>query len=245
VSRRDWLAVAVRLAWLKTRAGRTWTIAPAALLAIVIFAWVRDSYGTAMKFFLSLFPYLFLFLGADMVRSEAESGALENGLFLGGKFRAYLSLKGPVLAAVAAAISLVLFAGLMLAGLAAGRPVLPDAGRFGIGLVVGAYYIALAGLLSTRLRAGSNVLVVLIVQAAAFLLVMFTLPSRAGLLAAMETGVWPDLETRLEFMAAAALIPNLVLTPPLYPFSLELVALMIVAFVWQRAVVRRMELGKP
>jgi hypothetical protein len=233
------------LAWLKTRAGRTWIIAPAALLAVVTFAWVRDSYGTAMRFFLSLFPYLFLFLGADMVRSEAESGALESGLFLRGRFRSYLSLKGPFLAAVAAAVSLVLFVGLTLAGLVAGRPAPPDAGRFGVGLVVGADYIALAGLLSTRLRAGSNVLVVLIAQAAALLLAMFTLSSRAGLLVAMETGVWPDLRTRLEFLVAAALIPNLVLNPLLYPFSLELVVLTAVACAWQRAVIRRLELGQP
>jgi hypothetical protein len=245
VPARDWLAVAVRLAWLKTRAGRVWFIAPAALLAVVAFAWVRSSYETAMKFFLSLFPYLFLFLGADMVRSEAESGALESGLFLGGRFRAYLLLKGPFLAAVAAAVSLVMFAGLSLAGLGAGRPWPPDAARFGLGLVAGVYYIALAGLLSTRLRAGSNVLVVVIAQAAALLLVMFTLSSRAGLLNAMETGVWPDFKTRLEFMAAAALIPNLVLTPPLYPFCLELLVLTAMAFVWQRSIIRRMELGKP
>jgi len=245
VSSRDWLAVTVRLAWLKTRAGRIWLIAPAALLAVVAFAWVRDSYDTAVKFFLGLFPYVFLFLGADMVRSEAESGALECGLFLGGRFREYLMLKGPFLAAVAAAISLLMFAGLTLAGLAAGRHPLPEAGRFGLGLVAGVYYTALAGLLSTRLRAGSNVLAVVVAQAAALLLVMFTVTSRTGLLNAMETGVWPDLKTRLEFMAAAALIPNLVLSRPLYIFSLELVALTVLAFFWQRAIIRRMELGRP
>lgn len=245
MSSRDWLAVTVRLAWLKTRAGRIWLIAPTVVLAIVLLAWVRDSYETAMKFFLSLFPYVFLFLGADMVRSEAESGALESGLFLGGRFREYLMFKGPFLASVAAAISLAMFAGLTLAGLVAGRPGLPDAGRFGLGLVAGVYYTGLAGLLSTRLRAGSNVLVVVVAQAAALLLAMFTLSSRTGLLKAMESGVWPDLKTRLEFAAAAALIPNLVLSPPLYLFSLELLALTAVAFVWQRAIIRRMELGKP
>lgn len=245
MSSRDQLAVTVRLAWLKTRAGRIWIVAPAALLAIVVFAWVRDSYETATKFFLSLFPYVFLFLGADMVRSEAESGALENGLFLGGRFREYLWLKGPFLAAVAAGISLAMFAGLTLAGLVAGRHPLPEAGRFGLGLIAGVYYIALAGLLSTRLRAGSNVLVVVIAQAAALLLVMATLSSRTGLLNAMETGIWPDLKTRLEFLAAAALFPNLVLTRPLSIYSLELVPLTVLAFVWQRAMIRRMELGRP
>ena len=245
MSSRDWLAVTVRLAWLKTRAGPIWLVAPATLLAIVAFAWIKDSYDTAMKFFLSLFPYLFLFLGADMVRSEAESGALESGLFLRGRFRDYLMLKGPFLAAVAAGISLAIFAGLTLAGLAAGRLSLPHAGRFGLGLVAGVYYTALAGLLSTRLRAGSNVLVVVVAQAVTLLVVMFTLSARTGLLKAMETGVWPDLKTRLEFMAAVALVPNLVLTPPLYPFALELLALTALAFVWQRAIIRRMELGKP
>ncbi len=235
----------VRLAWLKMRAGRIWLFAPAALTAIVALAWVKDSHGTAVKLFLSLFPYVFLFYGADMVRSEAESGALENGLFLGGRYRDYLILKGPFVAGVAAGVSLALFAALSVAGLAAGRLSPPDAAHFGLGLVVGIYYIALAGLLSTRLRAGSNVLVVVVAQAAALLCVMFTLSSWTGLLRAMETGVWPDLKTRLAFMAAAALIPNLVLSPPLYPFALELLALTALAFVWQTAIIRRMELGKP
>lgn len=245
MSSRDRLAVAVRLAWLKTRAGRIWLIAPAVLLAIVAYAWVRESYETAMRFFLGLFPYVFLFLGADMVRSEAESGAQESGLFLAGRFREYLMLKGPFLAAVAAGISLAMFAGLTLAGLVAGRHPFPEAGRFGLGLVAGVYYTALAGLLSTRLRAGSNVLVVVVAQAATLLLVMLTLSSRTELLKAMETGVWPDLNTRLEFLAAAAIIPNLVLSRPLYIFSLELLALTALAFVWQRALIRRMELGRP
>ena len=77
-----------------------------ALAFPALVAWIGfgDSYGTAAKFFFFLLPHVFLVAAQDAVRTDVESGALENVLFLGGRFRGYLRAKLFVLAAAAGSL---------------------------------------------------------------------------------------------------------------------------------------------
>jgi hypothetical protein len=78
--------------------------------AFVVWLGLGDSYATAAKFFLFLLPHVFLVAAQDTVRSDVESGALENVLFLGGRFRGYLGAKSLVAAGAAGGYAAVLFA---------------------------------------------------------------------------------------------------------------------------------------
>ena len=149
-------------------------VAAAAFPALVVWIGLTDSYGTAAKFFFFLLPHVFLIAAQDTVRTDVESGALENVLFLGGRFRGYLMAKSFAVAAAAGAYAAALFALFAAWGLAAGgfEPVF--ALRFALALVAGLYYVALAGVLSYFLRAGSNVLIILLAQSAVVLGLIFS-----------------------------------------------------------------------
>ena len=170
-------AALLALTWRVTRRRLTASplaaVAAAAFPAFVVWIGLTDSYGTAAKFFFFLLPHVFLVAAQDTVRTDLESGALENVLFLGGRFRGYLMAKGFVLAAAVGAYALALFGLFAAWGLAAGGFEPAFAVRFALALVAGLYYVALAGVLSHFLRAGSNVLVILLAQSAAVLGLVF------------------------------------------------------------------------
>ncbi len=68
-------------------------VAGLAFPAFVVWIGLHDSYDSAAKFFFFLLPHAFLVAAQDAVRSDVESGALESVLFLGGRWRKYLSAK--------------------------------------------------------------------------------------------------------------------------------------------------------
>jgi len=238
--------VLLALTWRVTRRrllGSPLAIAAAlAFPAFVIWIGVADSYGTAAKFFFFLLPHVFLIAAQDTVRSDIESGALESVLFLGGRFRGFLDRKGFALSAITGAYAAVLFALFAAWGLAAGGYEPAFWLRFALALLAGFYYIALAGALSYVLRAGSNVLVLLLVQAAAVGAMIFSTTARTGLLDYAATGEFPGLGPRLVFGALAAVLPNVVVSGRLSVFAAEVLAGLGLALLVQSRLARRLEL---
>jgi hypothetical protein len=234
----------VRLTGLRLRDSK-FTIAAAAFLPVfLVFLGVRASSGTAMKFFLFFFPYIFLVSAQDMVATEVAGGALENVLFIRGDFRSYLWRKNFALAAASAAYAAGLFFFLAIWGIAC-REFSPfSALQFGLGLLAGFYYISAAGALSHFLKAGSNVVVILLVQAAAVLGLLFSATSRTGFIDHLGTGRFPDLKSRLLFLGLASVFPNLIVSPRLLRGGLAVAAGLLVALLIQRARVRRLELRR-
>jgi hypothetical protein len=205
---------------------------------------LRSSYGTAMKFFLFFSPYVFLLTAQDMVGTELAGGALENVLFLGGRFRRYLWEKNFVLAAVSGGYACTLFSLLAVWGFAVGGFETLFVVQFGLSLLGGLYYIALAGALSHFLKAGSNVVALLLVQFGAFLGLLFSVTSRTGFLDYLETGRFPGLGSRLAFFGFVSVFPNLAVSPRLMEGGGILVAGLAFALLFQRARLRRLELRK-
>ena len=236
------------LSWRVVR--RRLLASPLALAAAAVFpafiAWIgyRDSYATAAKLFFFLLPHVFLAAAQDTVRSDVDSGALESVLFLDGRFRGYPTAKLGVLAAAVGAYACALFGLLAAWGLAVGafEPVL--AARFGLALLAGAYYLALAGTLSHFLRAGSNVLIILLAQAAVVVGLLATVTSRAGLLDYAASGRFPGAGAKLLFGALVAVLPNVVVSGRLTVFAVVVAAGLVLALFAQGRLSRALELRR-
>jgi hypothetical protein len=234
----------VRLAGSKLCSSKFTLAVLAALPVFLVILGVRDSQETAMKFFLFFFPYVFLLFAQDMVASELAGGGLENVLFLGGRFRSYLWQKNLALAAAAGTYAAGLFILLSAWGIARGTPGPFPADQFGMGLLAGLYYVGLAGLLSWFLNAGSNVVVILLGQAAWLIGLLFSATSRTGFIDHLGTGRFPGLKSRLLFMGFTAVFPNLVVSRRLFRGGVVVVAGLALVLFLQRALVRRLELCK-
>lgn len=223
---------------------------PLAIVAALAFpafvAWIgcNDSYDTAAKFFFFLLPHVFLVAAQDTVRTDIESGALENVLFIGGKFRAFLEAKSMVLAAAVGAYACALFALFSAWGLAVGAFEAVFVVRFGLALLSGLYYIALAGTLSYFLRAGSNVLVILLAQSAAVIGLLVSAASRTGFIDHLASGRFPGLGPKLLFGGLVAILPNVVVAGRLAVFAAEVLAGLCLAHVVRRRLARAVELER-
>jgi hypothetical protein len=234
----------VRLTGLKLRASKFNLALAAFLPAFLVFLGLRTTYGTAVKFFLFFFPYIFLVSAQDMVGTEVAGGALENVLFLRGGFRRYLWLKNFALAGAAATYAACLFLLTALWGVACGKFDPVTIPQFGLGLLAGFYYVAAAGALSHFLKAGSNVVVLLLVQAAALLGLLFSATSRTGFIDYLGTGRFPDAGSRLLFAAFTSVFPNLIVSPRLVRGGFIVAPGLAVLLLFQKALVRRLELRK-
>lgn len=233
-----------RLAGLKLRRS-PFTIAVAAgLPAFLVYLGLRESPAAAMKFFLLFFPYVFLLVAQDLAGTEIRGGGLENVLFLGGDFRRYLWLKNPALAAAAAAYGAGLFLPLVVWAAARGTFDAFSLAQFGLGLLAGLYYLALAGALSYFLQAGSNVVIILLVQAAALVSLLLSATSRSGFIEHLGDGRFPDLGSRLLLLGFASFFPNLIVSRRLLAGALAVGAGLALALAVQKALLRRLELHK-
>lgn len=212
--------------------------------AIVIWIGVNDSYATAVRFFFFLLPHVFLVAAQDMVRSDLDGGTLESVLFLGGRFRGFLAAKSLVLAASAAVYCAALFALFAAAGAAAGGFETAFVLRFGLALVAGAYYAAWAGVLSHFLKAGSNVLVLLLAQAAAVLGLIFSTTARTGLLDHAAAGRFPGAGSKILFGALVAVVPNIIVSGRLPWFAAEVAVLLGLGLFLLARLTKRVEIRK-
>lgn len=212
--------------------------------ALVVWTGLHDSYGTAAKFFFFVLPHLFLIAGQDAVRTEVESGSLESVLFLGGRFRGYLGLKSVVVAAAVAAYAAGAFALFAAWGAAAGgfEPVFLL--RFGLALLAGFYYVAIAGLMSHFLKGGAGVLVLLLAQAAAVLALVFTTTARTGLIDYAAAGRFPGPGPALQFGGLVAVLPNIVVSGRLPVFAAEVLAGLGLAVLVRVRLLRSLELRR-
>ena len=211
MSDRDRLPLALFISRRKLFSSKVNVLVLSGFVLLLACLWVMDSFRLSFRAFLYLHPFLFLFFSQDMMNGEISSGALENVLFAGGRFRSYLLSKNVLAAACALGIALVLFSGFTLYGLATRQWEAQIPGQFAAGLLVGAYYVALAGFLSFFLRAGSNVLILLLGQVALFVGLLFTASQRTGLAERLTASSFPGIGARLEFLAVSFVLPNIVI----------------------------------
>lgn len=237
--------VYVRLTWRKLFSSKVTWGACLALAMITAVFWVRESLETALRALLTLEPYLFLFMTQDMMKGEIDGGTLENVLFIDGGYKKYLMLKNPVAAAAAAIIAVSFFVVFSVpaavSGALSGRTIIP---LQIMALAVGIYYVYLGDTLSLFLKGGSNVMIVIIVQAAVFVTLILTVKAEGGILAYLETGSFPSFGERLRFMGFAALCPPFLMSPRFLPYALEFAGLAAALGLIQSVRIRGLELER-
>ena len=208
---RDSLPVALSITRRKLVSAKANLFVFAGFLLLLAFFWLKGDFVLSFRLFLFLFPHLFLFLAQDMIRDEVDSGALENLLFLDGGFKSYLRLKNAVIAAAALGAGLVLLAAFSLYGLVTHQFAGVFLLQFGIGILAGLYYLALAGFLSFFLKAGTNVLLVILGQAFFFFGLLISAAQRPEWIERLASSSFPGLAAKLEFLAFAAVMPNIII----------------------------------
>ena len=102
----------------------------------------------------------------------------------------------------------------------------------------------MAGTLSYVLKAGSNVLALLLAQSAAVMALVFSTTSRTGLLDYAATGHFPGIGAKLLFGALVAVLPNVVVAGRLPFFTAEVAAGLGLALFVQGRLARRLEIRK-
>lgn len=232
------------LTWKKTVSARFNFFLICGFMTVLIVLWIGDSYHLAFNFFLGFFPYLFLFLAQDMNKDEIDSGCLENVLFLGGKFRPYLARKNLFLGLIGISLSSLLFIFFLIYGLFTHYFSLSSFYSFLMGLLVGLYYLYLGGLLSFYFKGGSNVLIVIVAQVFVFLVLLFSATHRGEFIDYLDSGNFPDLASRLKFMALAALMPNFIIIKVYFIYSIEIIGIIGIIFLLQRIKIQRLELSR-
>jgi len=236
--------VTFRLTWLRLRRSPAAWAAAAAFPAFILYLWIKGSYGTALRSFLFLLPHAFLILSQDMAGDEIREGRLENVLFLGNGFKDHLFGKNAVLVLTGAVYGLGLFIPLWVIGLVTHRSGWGDLFGLVVALLAGVYYVMLGGLLSHYLKGGSNVLALIVVQAAAFMGLLFSAAQKGGFLDLLSAGHFPGFVAKLEFLAFAAVLPNVVMAGRLRHYVLWIVGLTALALFVQWIKVRRLELKR-
>jgi hypothetical protein len=216
----------------------------AGFLILLAFVWIKGAFIFSFRLFLFLFPHLFLFLAQDMVKDEIDSGALENVLFLEGGFRSYLCWKNGIIAAAASGVGLVIFAGFSAYGLATRQFAAVSFLQLGIGMLAGLYYLTLAGFLSFFLKAGTNVLIVILGQGLGFFGLLLSAGRRPEWIESLASSSLSGVSAKLEFLALAVIVPNVIVAARSWLSILGLGALAGLFFGLHILKVRSLELRK-
>ncbi len=244
MSARDCFPVAAYFTRKKLISGKVNVFLFAGFLALLAFIWFKGTFIFSCRLFLFLFPHLFLFLAQDMIKDEVDSGALENLLFIDGKFRAYLGWKNAIIAAAAFGAGVIVFLSFSFYGLATHQFTIAFLLQFATGILAGLYYLALAGFLSTFLKAGTNVLLVILGQVLLLFGVLIAASQSPGWIERFTSSSFSLFTAKLEFLALAAVFPNLIAARRSWPLILELSLLAGLFFGLQLLRIRSLELRK-
>ena len=244
MSGRDRLPVAFFITRRKLLSAKVNGLVLSGFLFLLAYLWIEDSFSLCLRAFLYLCPFLSLFFSQDMMNDEIQSGVLENVFFIGGRFRNYLMIKNALIAASGLGITLVLFSGFALYGLATRQFEARALGQFAVGVLVGVYYVAAAGFLSFFFRAGSNVLIILLGQVLLFVGFLFTASQRMGLVERLTDSSFPGIGAKLEFLAVSFVLPNIVIARRTWLSLLGLGAMTALFFSLQIWKIKSLELRK-
>jgi hypothetical protein len=232
------------LARRKVLSARSFYVLLAGLAAIIAYVWIKDSYRLSLQFFLFLFPHVFLFISQDMMMDEIETGVLENIGFVRGAFRNYLFEKNIYLFLMALVVALAAFSLLATCGLASGQFSVRFLLQFLVGVAAGAYYISLGGFLSFYFKGGSNVLVVIIGQLAAFIGLLFSAAEKLGFIDQLTAASFPDWSSRFKFIVFLGILPNILASEKYFAEAFGIIALACFFLILQRVKIGALELKK-
>ncbi len=243
------LSFSLYLTWKRVLRTRVFFFFLAGFILFLAFFWWQAGLAEARRFFLHLFPYVFLLLAQDIFREEIDSGSLENVVFLRLDFRRYLLTKNISLGLIASGIATLLFLPLFFASLFQScfswKPLL----SFFLGLIVGFYYLSLAGWLGLRLRSGSNVLAVILLQIflfLGFLVSMKSVASGRDVVDLVISGHPENIKEQLFLFLFVAIWPNALISRSYssFIFLVEVLAILSLFLSMQARSLSRWELKR-
>ena len=234
--------LAVRLTVLKLLRSPATLVSALSLPVLVAFVSARELPSTALRIFLYLLPHIFLVMTQNMFRGEAAGGALENVLFVRWGFRRHILWKNAALVLAGVAYAILVFAVIQAAGLGTHRVGPVDLPGLAVSLCAGVYYIGLGGLLGHFLEGGSNVLVLIVAQAAAVVGLIVDASGGNRFLEALATGTFSGHGEPLRFIVLASVLPNILVAAPLRRHAPWIIPAAGALFLIQVLIVRRSEL---
>lgn len=233
--------LATRLTILKLRRSPAALGAALGLPALVAFVWAKESYAAGLGVYLYLLPHVFLVATQNMFKGEAAGGALENVLFIRGGFKSYFLRKNMVLSLMGCGYGLLVFALVRVLGPGDFEAGSGELQRLAVSLLAGIYYVAFGGLLGHFLEAGSNVLALVIAQAAALIGLLLDAARGSRLLESLASGTFSGLGEQLKFVALAGVLPNLLIADSLRRYALWLASAAAALFLLQALIIKRSE----
>jgi len=236
--------ITVLLALKKLRRSGVGTLFFGVLPGLFLYLSIQDSFETAMKFFLFLFPHVFLFLSAKGMKDDIENGPLENVLFSEERFKDYLIYKSRASGFIGLVYVSAIFGLISILGITTRHFVWLYLPQFIIGCLAGIYYLYLGSFLSFSMKAGSHVLVLILAQVLIFVGILMTVAQRGSFLDYVEKGRFPDFISQLKFLAVVALFPNVIMIRKIWFYSLEIAFLLALVFIIQNQLIRRVEIRK-
>ncbi len=244
MSARDSLPIALLFTRRKLLSAKANLFFLGGFVGLLAFIWIKGAFIFSFRVFLFVFPHLFLVLSQDMFRDEVDSGALENPLFIGGGYRSYLGWKNGIIGAAAMGTGLAVFAVFLISGFFVRQLAAVFALQFAAGTLAGLYYQSLAGFLSFFLRAGSNVLVIILGQALGIFCLFLSGAQRPEWLKGLVSNSFSGWAARMEMLAVAAVFPNIIVVRGAWWSVLAVGLLAGVFFGLQRMKIRALELRR-
>lgn len=212
------------------------------LLAVIC---LKDSVASAMQIFFGLFPYVFLLASRDVLHDDIHCGALENVVFVSGRYKSFLVWKVvSTLLLVWIGVTSIFILLLLLVGLNAALP----AGwlyAYCSGLIVGIYLALWGTLLSFYIKGSANVFLVLFIQmTCAFLPVILGADKFQRIFEMIENGVPAVLSKQILFSAVLILLPNLIMKSRFGGFIPVVLFLMLCLWGFHLLKIRKLEIIK-
>lgn len=212
------------------------------LILAVAFVGFKDSFALAFQLYIFLFPHIFLFLSQDMFKDEIGSGALENVLFLRGNYKPYLFMKNLCLGLIALVLSLAIYLVMAFSALIIKQSLALPWLSFLIGILVGVYYIFLGGLLSFYVRAGSNVLIIILGQVLLLVGLFLSVTQRAGFIDQLSQAHFPGILAKIKFLVLVLVFPNIVVAGRFHVYSLGVAGMAALLLLFQKLRLQGLEL---
>ena len=244
MSARDVLAVALFITGKKLLSARANLILLGGFLVLLAIIWIKGAFNFAFRLFLFLYPHFFLFLTQDMVKDEVDSGAFENLLFVGGKYKSYLGWKNGIIGVVALGTGLTFFAAFSIYSCAVRQFAAVFILQFAAAVLAGLYYQSLAGFLSFFLKSATNVLVVVLGQVLAFFLLLLSATQIPDWLERLLSSSLPGWTAKLEVLALLTIVPNAIVVRRSWWAFLAVGLLAGLFFCFQLLKIRALELRK-
>jgi hypothetical protein len=179
-----------------------------------------------------------------MVKEEIDKGSLENVLFIRSDFKDYLFKKNLFLILVASLYALTIFGLFVLYELIKHEFSIGYFCQFLVGMIVGTYYVSFGIFLSFYLKGGSNVLILIIAQLFVLVGGLVGAAKNSIFLDYLDKGAFPDLISRIKFMALIVLFPNLTVSNKFLIYSLEIIALCFILYLFQKIKIQKLELTR-